>query len=184
MATTSQSSSLFPKETRTAFQQYLNDHPNKRRVSRNQRLELVGIVTNPEIRPSSQQEFSRRHYVKKTFMWDAKSQTLFTTASGTKPSREVVAEDEIVDVVETVHLSTGHAGWDATWKGVSSSYYGILRADVIFLIKQCPICVQDPRKRPKGGAKSDSVDTRSLPFEEFLHFTTDGAQSDALDEGF
>ncbi len=56
----------------------------------------------------------------------------------------------IADVVELVHKENGHAGWDATWKDVSSSYYGILRSDVIFLLKRCQICAENPRKRPKG----------------------------------
>lgn len=113
-------------ETRAAFQQHLHEKPNKRRISQSQRLRLVDVLTNPEIRPSSQQEFSRRHYVKKTFAWDTTKQILLAKASGRKQHRKVIAEEEIVDVVKGVHLSTGHAGWDATWSSVGSSYYGIL----------------------------------------------------------
>ncbi len=39
-----------------------------------------------------------------------------------------------------------------TWKDVSTSYYGILRSDVIFLVKQCQVCAKNPSKRPKGSA--------------------------------
>jgi hypothetical protein len=56
----------------------------------------------------------------------------------------------IADVVETIHENNGHAGWDTTWKDVSNSYYGILRSDIIFLLKRCEICSKNPLKRPKG----------------------------------
>ncbi len=58
----------------------------------------------------------------------------------------------IADVVDFVHKGNGHAGWDATWKDVSNLYYGILRSDVIFLLKRCQICASNPSKRPKGSA--------------------------------
>jgi hypothetical protein len=48
------------------------------------------------------------------------------------------------------------------------SYYGILRSDVIFLLKQCQICVSNPSKRPKGSAatmlSSQPVDHEVLDF--------------------
>ncbi len=49
--------------------------------------------------------------------------------------RTVITTDMIVDVVERAHEGSGHAGWDTTWKDISTSYYGILRSDVIFLSK-------------------------------------------------
>ncbi|KAM5349321.1 hypothetical protein ACJ41O_005826 [Fusarium nematophilum] len=149
-------SGLFSSETRNEFRLYLHDHPNSRRVSQSERCNILAWLTNPEVRPSSQQEFSRRHYVQKTFAWDATRQTLVAVATDMKKHRDVITEEDIVDTVEFVHLKNGHAGWDATWKGISSSYYGILRADVIFLLKQCPVCAEDPRKRPKGQARPGS----------------------------
>ena len=47
----------------------------------------------------------------------------------------MVTEDAIVDVVELVHESNKYGGWDAIWKDISSLYYGILRLDVIRLLK-------------------------------------------------
>ena len=64
----------------------------------------------------------------------------------------MVTEDMIADIVQHVHEDNDHAGWDATWKDVSSLYYSILRADVIFLLKQCQICASNTRKRPKNSA--------------------------------
>jgi len=136
-----------------SFQQYLCDNPNSRRVSQADKEALIEWLTNPHKRPLSQKEFSRRNYVRKTFVWNEKTQHLFVaaTAVGDK-DRTVVTEDMIADVVDFVHNGNGHAGWDATWKDVSNLYYGILRSDVIFLLKRCQICASNPSKRPKGSA--------------------------------
>jgi hypothetical protein len=139
------------QNTKSVFLQYIHENPNSRRVSLAEKDNLIRWLTNAGARPSSQKEFSRRHYVQKTFTWDETSYILLAIAKkdGDK-NREVVTEDMIPDIVELVHESNGHAGWDATWKDISSSYYGILRADVIFLLKRCQICAENPRKRPKG----------------------------------
>jgi hypothetical protein len=146
----------FTLGTRVAFLQHLRENPNNRRVSQSEKEILIEWLTNPYKRPSSQEEFSRRNYVRKTFAWDEKSQTLLAIAKeGKGKNRTVITADMIADVVETVHEDSGdqgHAGWDTTWKEVSTSYYGILRSDVIFLVKQCQVCAENPRKRPKGSA--------------------------------
>lgn len=144
--------------THAAFSLYLQSHPNKRRVTQNERDELVGWLANHHAPPSSQKEFSRRNYVRKTFTWDSDSQTLAAIPKNGGGTRKVITEDCIIDVVELVHASNGHAGWDATWRDVSQSYYGIMRADVIFLLKRCETCESNPRKRPKG-----STWTRASP---------------------
>lgn len=145
----------FTPSTRVAFLQYLHDNPNNRRVSQIDKEDLIKWLTNSHERPSSQKEFSRRNYVQKTFAWDEKTENLLAVAKTDEDKdRTVVTEDMIADVVEFVHKNNGHAGWDATWKDVSSSHYGILRSDVIFLLKRCQICAQNPSKRPKGSAAS------------------------------
>ncbi|CAI6334664.1 unnamed protein product [Periconia digitata] len=86
--------------------------------------------------------------------------------------------DAIAGIVEIVHNNNGHAGWDTTWKKISSSYYGILRADVIFLLKKCHICANDARKRPKGSNNNISdfplEESASLPFDDWF-FTSDAS---------
>jgi hypothetical protein len=70
-------------------------------------------------------------------------------------NRAVITTDMIADVLEIVYKDSGddgHSGWDAKWKDVSTSYCGILRSDVIFLVKQCQVCAENPSKRPKGSA--------------------------------
>lgn len=159
--------------TKAEFTQYLIDNPNKRRVSRNDQDELLQWLTNPKSRPSSQTEFSRRNYVQKTFKWDEAHQRLLVLPKedGGTP-REAVIHDRIADIVGCVHEENGHAGWDTTWKDVSKSFYGILRVDVIFLLKRCETCRQDPRKRPKHSS------TPNLQFEQ--HFVRDAVPFEAL----
>jgi len=150
---TSNNTVIFSSRTRTAFLNYVRENPNNRRVSQTEKEILIEWLTNPHKRPSSQTEFSRRNYIRKTFTWDEKTQNILAVAKTDEDKdRRVVMEDMIVDMVESVHNGNGHAGWDATWKDISTSYYGILRSDVIFLLKQCQICALNPSKRPKGSA--------------------------------
>ncbi|KAL8294964.1 hypothetical protein RB600_000774 [Gaeumannomyces tritici] len=148
---------------KAAFLNYLETHPNKRRVTPVEREELIGWLTNLHAPPSSQKEFSRRNYVRKTFAWDEDGQMLVAASKNGQENRAVITEDNIIEVVELVHTSNGHAGWDATWRDVSRSYYGIMRADVIFLLKRCDICVSNPRKRPKGSIWTSASPERAGP---------------------
>lgn len=155
--------------TKAAFLQYLRDNPNNRRVSQTDKEILIDWLTNPHKRPASQKEFSRRNYVWKTFAWDETTRNLVAAAKTNEDkNRMVVTDDMIADVVEFVHEGNGHGGWDATWKDVSTSYYGILRSDVIFLLRQCQICAANPSKRPKDSAatmlSSQPVDHEVLNF--------------------
>jgi hypothetical protein len=139
----------FDSSTRASFLQYLHERPINRRVSRNERQNLIEWLTNPHKRPSSQQEFSRRNYVQKTFTWDEKTQTLLAASkAGGGKDRMVVTEDMIADIVESVHNNNGHTGWDTTWKDVSASYYGIPRTLYFCLsnVRPAPkILPNDPR---------------------------------------
>lgn len=142
---------IISQDTRASFTQHLREHPSSRRVSPTEKENLIEWLTNPEKRPSSQREFSRRNYARKTFIWDNETKDLLAinkTQEG--GNRIVVAEDRIAEVVELVHNRNGHAGWDATWKDVSMSYYGILRSDVIYLLRRCQVCQHNPAKRPKN----------------------------------
>lgn len=164
---------IFTNEDRAAFRLYLAEHPSSRRVSRAEQESLVQWLTHSNSKPSSQKEFSRRHYIHKTFRWEGATQTMRTLPRReAEPSRLVVVAESILDVVERVHLSNGHGGWDATWKDISQAYYGILRADVHFLLKRCSVCVQNPRKRPKSAGvhhphEPSSMAAAPLISEEF-----------------
>ena len=148
---------IFSSNTRTDFLEYVRNNPSNRRVSRADREIMVEWLTDSSKRPLSQREFSRRNYVQKSFTLSGDTQSLLAIGKNTEDKcRLVVTEDVIVDVVESAHKQNGHLGWDATWRDVSTSYYGILRSDVIFLLKQCQFCAQDPSKRPKGSANLNS----------------------------
>jgi hypothetical protein len=179
---------IFSSSTRTAFLNYLRENPNNRRVSQTDREIIIEWLTNPSKRPSSQKEFSRRNYVRKTFAWDEDTQTLLAIGKTSEDNRRmVVTDDVIVDVVESAHEQNDHLGWDATWRDVSASYYGILRSDVIFLLKQCQFCAQDPSKRPKGATSKCSrqsfdsevfhtINTRDIQYENEVWESVDNKE--------
>ncbi|KAK2052808.1 hypothetical protein LY76DRAFT_311131 [Colletotrichum caudatum] len=154
----------FGHDTKAAFSRYLEDNPNPRRVSQDEKIVIHQWLTDPEMKSSSQKESSRRNYVRKTFVWDDRLQAIYALPKGSRTERrEVITEDRILDIVASIHGRNGHPGWDATWKAVNDTYYGILRADVIFLLKRCPVCSQDPRKQPKG------ISVTSAPHLEYDH---------------
>ncbi|KAK7967600.1 uncharacterized protein PG986_001877 [Apiospora aurea] len=145
----------FSPSTKTEFQQYLIENPSHRRVSQSERDQFLQWLTADVTRPSSQKEFSRRNYVRRSFIWDdITSEIHTTTGSNEEGNRVLVTDDCIMDVVESVHIRNQHAGWDRTWNDIRKSYYGILRADVIFLLRRCLVCAKDPRKRPKDSTRA------------------------------
>ena len=147
----------FSSGTRTAFLKRVSENPSNRRVSQTDREIMIGWLTDSSKRPLSQQEFSRRNYVQKAFTLDENTRGLLAVGKTNEDKcRVVVTEDMIADVVESAHEQNGHLGWDATWRDVSMSYYGILRCDVIFLLRQCQVCADDPSKRSKSSANSKS----------------------------
>lgn len=143
---------VFSPRVRVEFLEYVSKNPKSRRVSREDRGTFIEwISSSPSATSSSQQEASRKHYVRKNFTWDAERDLLQAAPTSTQTAyRPIVTIEEIVDVVGAVHVSNAHAGWDTTWKRVSASFYGILRADVVFLLKRCDTCALNPRKRPKN----------------------------------
>ncbi|KAL9014437.1 MAG: hypothetical protein Q9173_000919 [Seirophora scorigena] len=112
----------FTPSTRALFLQHLRENPHNRRVTQTNKELLTEWLTDPHKQPLSQKEFSRRNYVLRTFLWDEQAQNILVSAKteGEK-HRLVVTEDKIADVVEFVHESNKHGGWDATWKDISNS---------------------------------------------------------------
>src|SRR5439155_1505433 len=98
-----------------------------------------------------QQEFSRRNYIRKRFLWDTENQQLLAVPKANQIGhRVVITEDQIFEAVEEKHLEVNHRGWDTTWEALSASYYGVMRSDMIFLLKKCQICVQKASSPSKG----------------------------------
>ena len=148
----------FDDESKAAFLAFLHEHPNNRRMSSAERALIIEWLAGVTRRPTCQREFSRRNYVKKTFAWDGESQDLLAIGKKNNEHRVVITIESIADVVETIHLRNNHMGWDATWRDVSSAYYGILRSDVIFLLKRCYVCAHDPSKRTKNPRNDESLE--------------------------
>jgi hypothetical protein len=140
----------FPPSVESDFVKHLRKTPSDRRMTVAEWRLIVQWLTETS-KPTTQKEHSRLHYVRKHFVWDQGHQNLFAVGKSNRDQlRLVVTEDEILTIVEEKHEHNEHAGWDATWNDVSSEYYGILRSDVIFLLRRCSVCAQNPLKRPKG----------------------------------
>ncbi|KAH6603782.1 hypothetical protein Trco_007228 [Trichoderma cornu-damae] len=133
------------------FAKYVKETPNKKHISIDEKFRLIQWLINPLAKPSCQKDYSRRNYAQKTYKWDEARQILWAVAKNEKgKDRIVITEDEILQIVEKVHMVKEHGGWDATWEEVSRQYCGIVRSDIIFLLKRCDICLSNPRKRSKG----------------------------------
>ena len=141
----------FLAEDRYAFEAYLANAPSSRRVTIADKTTWTQWLTSGDGKSLTQTEHNRRHYVRKAFALDPDDGAIYTRPrSESDCQRRVVTVDQIAAVIEMVHAQSGHRGWDATWQEISRSYYGILRDDVIFLLKRCHVCAKDPRKRPKA----------------------------------
>lgn len=173
----------FTSITRDYFKLYQSENPNKSRVTQSEREEIIAWLTDPSKHPSSQREFSRRNYVQSTFSWDEATKRLFARPkSGAAVNRLVVSEDMIIDAVEYVHIENEHAGWDGTWKAISTTYYGVPRADVVFLLKRCEVCCKDPCKRPKRFVNKRTRQTCQYKVHEMNPLTEHGGPSDDTSE--
>lgn len=141
----------FTSETHERFRAYLNSNPSTRRIDSSERLDIIAWLRDEDRRPSSQKDQSRRNYVRKTFACNKSDGMLRTQMKGSDQLEKIVVlQDDIIGVVQDIHEEINHAGWDATWSTLSSRYHGILRNDVIFLLRECQVCKHDPRKRQKN----------------------------------
>ncbi|KAL7921377.1 hypothetical protein ACQKWADRAFT_313962 [Trichoderma austrokoningii] len=173
------------------FKEYLREYTNKKHISEERKKNLIRWLDDTLPKPQNQPEYSLRNYTCKTYRWDKETRILWgigkpeklekPTKSGRRkggwkgkgeienesqdgqlPDRLVVTKDEILGVVEKIHMANQHGGVDATWNEISSKYCGIVRTDVIFLLKRCYICDLMPRKGARrtanraGGASASS----------------------------
>jgi hypothetical protein len=145
--------SPFTDTTKEEFTLYLIDNPNSRRLTYGDYLDTMSWLSDITRRPQNQADHSRRHYIQKTFRLNAEGRLenrgTPRSHTGVDNWKTVVTTDEILDRIQYFHVENGHLGWDATWKDVGSSTYGILRSDVIFLLKRCSVCLLNPSKAPK-----------------------------------
>ncbi|KAL6862245.1 hypothetical protein J3F83DRAFT_767398 [Trichoderma novae-zelandiae] len=148
---------------REEFREYINSTPNKKHISREEKEKLVAWLNDPNAKPTCQKDYSRRNYAQKTYRWDESRHQLWAMAkNGKGKDRMVITVDEILQVVEQIHM-IDHAGWDATWDRVNRDFCGIVRSDIIFLVKRCGLCQSDPRKRAKGGQAQAPAPAPSPP---------------------
>ncbi|MCJ1449497.1 MAG: hypothetical protein MMC23_010017 [Stictis urceolatum] len=164
----------FTSEARSDFVEYLRQNPNKRRISKAEMENIIDWLTDPERQPISQQEYSRRNYVRRVFSYDENKRSIYAVDKNKEArKRLVITEDKIAEAVDLAHQNNAHGGWDATWRDISSSCYGILRSDVIFLLKRCQTCAQIPYKRPKNFlATSNAISEVEQEQEQEEHTTS------------
>lgn len=111
MGATSNSAVNLSSNTRTAFLKSLGDNPSNRRISKADKEIMIEWLTDFSKRPLSQQEFSRRNYVKKALALDENTRSLLAIGKNNEDKRRmVVTDDTIADVVESRHEQNGHLG--------------------------------------------------------------------------
>lgn len=148
---------IFGTDTKTHLLHRIRSNPNSRLISLEDRQAIIDWLIDNGKCPSNQKEFSRRNYVRKITDWDEETQILWTKGESQDQRRLVATEESISGVIEAIRIQDCHQGWDTTWKDVSSKYYGVLRAELILLLKHCRVCAQDPKTQPKHGRSSPSL---------------------------
>jgi len=112
-------------------------------------------LVNPEAKPIAQSDDERQHQYNQR--GDARSS--YQVIDGQlyrKPSdpqeqpRYVVCEHEVFERIKTVHLQLGHAGKNKTFEILQKRYYGITRAETIWLLKHCRTCLLNRPSNTKG----------------------------------
>ena len=51
-------------------------------------------------------------------------------------------ESPIFDIIQEEHSRIGHGGIHLTWAAIGAGYYGIIRTEIIWLLKRCQICIR------------------------------------------
>ena len=64
--------------------------------------------------------------------------------------RLVIMESSILDIIQEEHCRVGHSGVHGTWAGISKSFYGIIRTEVMWLLKRCQVCIRQAQNRSRG----------------------------------
>ncbi|KAL4918663.1 hypothetical protein BDW62DRAFT_60655 [Aspergillus aurantiobrunneus] len=146
---------IFTEAAKELFIQHLKDHPSCRRLSSAEKKDVIEWLTDPDRKPSSQREYSRRSYVRHKFIWDGKERCLWAKkVNNNGKNRIVVAQEDIAEVVQTEHRRNHQAGLKEIWKNISTSYHGILQSDVKYLLPKCRVCRGDPPELPKNPESS------------------------------
>ena len=109
-----------------AFADYLALHPSRWRISRSKRANIISWLMNDQRTITSQVERSQRHHSQHTYRYEPEEDILFMLPSEGHPQeRRVVAEEEILSIIEQEHLLSKHAGQNTTWASINKTYYGI-----------------------------------------------------------
>ena len=141
----------FNEATRTAFAAYLEVNEHRYQITDSTYEQYITYLTNALYEPSSRADQAKRAFVKTSFQMDEGGYALQACATERhKQARLVIMQSSIFDIIQEEHCRIGHAGVHPTWAAVSQGYYGIIRTEIIWLLKRCQICIRRARNRSRG----------------------------------
>ena len=159
---------------------------NKLLLNASQRGELLGTLEDPDFRPIWWQPKDRKAITRlsklrntaKTLYFPIDRQ-LYRRWVPRNGGEEVLLRQAFVydagNIIVARHKATGHAGEDKTMADINSRYYGISKAQVSLLLKQCVTCVNMASNRTRAPLQPiyvertlerlqiDMVDMSSIP---------------------
>ena len=143
--------SAFSTSARQTFDDFLEANSSRYCITREKRSNIISWIMDDQKTPTTQTEHNLHHHALHSFKYDTEKDVLTFLPSDNHPAeRQVVVQEEIFRVIEQEHLLSKHAGQDTTWASIRGVYYGISRAEVKFLIKQCEICHRRAANKSRG----------------------------------
>ena len=94
-------------------------------------------------------DMKKRSWVKENFY--VSGNILWRKADKKHPEpRKVLAYTELADVIIETHVRLGHAGHNPTCAAVLKDYYGLVRDEIIELLRRCEICSRKHASKSKA----------------------------------
>lgn len=117
------------------------EHSNRFRISPNRLQMLHRFVLNPG-QPSHSVKERKMKHVAKSYRVDGNGRLLRLAEPPRHPTeREVVSQEDIFQIIWSLHCELGHAGKNKMFPLIGDRYYGITREEVMWVLRRCHICV-------------------------------------------
>ncbi|KAF8439504.1 hypothetical protein BGX38DRAFT_1273435 [Terfezia claveryi] len=118
------------------------EHSNRFRISPNRLQMLHHFVLNPD-QPSHSVTERKMKHVAKSYRLDGNGKLLRLPEPPRHPTeREVVLEEDIFQIIWSLHCELGHAGKNRMFPIIGDRYYGITREEVMWVLRRCHICAR------------------------------------------
>ena len=167
-----------------AFNDWCNhdDHKNKYRLSHRQRGLIIYYLRNPQASTASDSDRNTKHRAKKLYYLDRHENLMRKgeVEDGVRmPDRKVVCLGSIYKIVMDLHQEKLHAGRDKLWAELHTTYYGISRPEVMWILDRCEHCLQHRGKDTRAPlmtikssnvmerVQGDLIDLRATPDGDF-----------------